>query len=146
MHNFEYLWTMYKYIFQTGLIQVIQLFKCRNKVIINGNFCTEMLRMIHNELKVLNVDDCSFTIAMKMKYCWLSIGNNTSVKGQPIKDWVSLNINWFIWSVFWSYLDQNNRFKTFWIFMRLLVKLLLETTIQMNGCKLIWWKFSRCSS
>ena len=44
-----------------------------------GLFYTELLRMIHREELIFNVDEWSFTRSLKSNYSWLPIGKSSSL-------------------------------------------------------------------
>ena len=96
--------------------------------IAKGLFWTEILRMIHSEQSIFNVDEWSFTRAVKMEYSWLPMGHTSSIINDFWKGRANLilsvgsNAQWF-GVIKTGTVDS----KTFCIFIKLLEKVLLET-------------------
>ena len=91
-------------------------------VITKGLFWTELLRMIHKQQQLIfNVDEWSFTRAVKAEYSWLPVGKSSMVINDHWKGSASLimalgsNGQWF-WIIWQGTINS----EVFWIFLNLL--------------------------
>ena len=95
-----------------------------------GLFCTELLRMLHREELIFNVDEWSFTRSVKSHYSWLPTGRSSALINDVWRGSASLlfatgsNFQWFA-----VIKPGTVNSKIFSIFMKLLEKVLDDAEV-----------------
>ena len=97
-------------------------------IITKGVFWTDMLRMINKQQLIFNVDEWSFTRALKTEYSWLPVGESSMIINDNWKGSASLimaigsNSQWF-----GIIIQKTVNSEVFWIFLNLLKRVLKDT-------------------